>query len=64
MLLEDYTTLAQRYEKRVLLATEDIETGVAEMTDDLIRALFELFQFTLPATLCEQEIARMRSNRF
>ena len=63
-LSQDYTTKAKRYEKRVSLATDDIETGVIEMTDDLIRGLFELFQFVLPAALCEQEITRMRTNRF
>jgi len=59
-----YTTRAKRYEKRVSLSADDIETGVVEMTDDLIRGLFDLFQFTLPAALCEQEITRMRSSRF
>lgn len=63
-LSQDYTTKAKRYEKRVSLATDDIETGVVEMTDDLIRGLFELFQFMLPAVLSEQEIERMRTNRF
>lgn len=64
MLLGDYTTKAKRYERRVSLAADDIDTGVVEMTDSLIRGLFELFQFSLPETLCEEEIARMRSNRF
>jgi hypothetical protein len=59
-----YTTAAKRYERRVVLATEDIDTGVVEMTDGLVRGLFEVFQFALPAALCEQEISRMRSNRF
>ncbi len=64
ILFEHYTTRTKSYEKRVSLAVDDIETGVVEMTDDLIRGLFELFQFTLPAALCEEEITRMRSNRF
>jgi hypothetical protein len=64
MLLHNYTTKVPRYERRVALAAEDIETGVASMTDDLVRGLFELFQFDLPATLCEEELERMRSNRF
>jgi hypothetical protein len=64
LLMGQYTTDAQRYERRVLLATEDIETGVIEMTDNLVRGLFELFQFVLPGTLCEAEITRMRSNRY
>lgn len=64
MLLGHYTTGAKRYERRVSLAVQDIDTGVAEMTDELIRGLFELFQFPLPAAFCEQEITRMRSSRF
>ncbi len=64
LLIGDYTTRAKQYERRVSLAADDIEIGVVEMTDNLIRALFELFQFTLPASLCEQEISRMKSNRF
>lgn len=59
-----YTTGADRYEKRVKLAAADIETGVSDMTNELLRGLYDLFQFTLPATLCEQEISRLRSNRF
>jgi hypothetical protein len=59
-----YTTAAARYERRVVLAAADIETGVIEITDGLVRGLFELFEFTLPANLCEQEITRMRTNRF
>ena len=59
-----YTTAARRYERRVVLASADIDTGVIEMTDNLVRGLFELFQFTLPAALCEQEISRMRAGRF
>lgn len=64
MLLGYYTTEAPRYERRVALAAADIDSGVIEMTDNLIRGLFELFQFALPANLCEAEIARMRSNRY
>jgi len=60
----NYTTKAEVYENRVTVQTGDIESGVAEVTDRLIRGLFERFQFTLPAELCEQEITRMRSNRF
>ena len=51
-LSQDYTTKANRYEKRVSLATDDIETGVVEITDDLIRVLFELYQFLRPGALC------------
>ena len=64
MPISDYTTNANRYERRVSLPRDDIETGVAEITDDLIRPMFELFQFQLPGNLCEVEIGRMRSNRF
>lgn len=64
VLVGQYSTAAPRYERRVELVSGDIETGVVEMTDDLIRGLFELFQFTLPDSLCEVEIARMRSNRY
>jgi hypothetical protein len=64
ILFDGHTTQAPRYERRVQLATADIETGVIEMTDDLIRGLFDLFQFSLPATLCEEEITRMRSSRY
>lgn len=64
LLFGDHTTNAPSYKKRVSLNTEDIESGVIKMTDDLIRDLFELFQFELPATLCEEEITRMMSNRF
>jgi hypothetical protein len=64
ILLGNYTTRAKRYEKRVSLSKEDVESGVIEMTNDLVRGLFELFQFTLPASLCEEEITRMRSHRF
>lgn len=64
LLFEGHTTKADRYEKRLSLAAADIETGVAEITDQLIRGLFELFQFILPASLCEEEISRMKSNRF
>lgn len=64
ILVRDYTTKAQRYEKRMSLDSGDIELGVAEMTDRLVRGLFELFQFTLPATLCEEEITKMRAHRF
>jgi hypothetical protein len=60
----EYTTAAKRYERRVVLVTEDIDTGIVEMTDGLVRGLFGLFQFALPAALCEQEISRMRSHRF
>lgn len=64
ILFDGHTTQAPRYERRVQLSTVDVETGVIEMTDDLIRGLFDLFQFSLPAKLCEQEITRMRSNRY
>ena len=64
ILSRQYTTGAQRYERRVVLVSADIETGVIEMTDNLVRGLFELFQFTLPTALCEQEISRMRASRF
>ncbi len=64
MLFEKYTTRASRYEKRVSLNSCDIESGVVEMTDNLIRGLFELFQFDLPKSLCEEEIGKMKSNRF
>jgi hypothetical protein len=64
MLSGDYTTGAPRYERRVVLPSADINSGVIEMTDNLIRGLFDLFQFTLPAALCEQEISRMRAGRF
>ena len=60
----NYTTKAIKYEKRLSLSTEDIDSGVIEMTDNLVRNLFELFQLTLPATLCEEEITRMRTSRF
>lgn len=59
-----YTTGAERYERRVALAAGDIDSTVIDVTDDLIRGLFELFQFDLPASLCEVEIERMKSNRF
>ena len=59
-----YSTNVARYERRVALAADDIESGVIEMTDDLVRALFELFEFRLPADLSELEINRMRTNRF
>ena len=64
ILLEHYATEAPRYERRVILRADDIDTGVVEMTDNLIRGLFDLFQFRLPLSLCEQEITRMRSNRY
>jgi hypothetical protein len=64
ILFDGHTTQAPQYERRVQLAAADIDTGVIEMTDDLIRGLFDLFQFSLPAALCEQEITRMRSNRY
>lgn len=60
----DYTTRAARYDKAIGVATEDVEAALPELTDSIVRGLFELFQFTLPATLCEQEIDRMTSGRF
>lgn len=64
MLTGEYTTGAERYERRVALTATDIDSSVIDITDDLIRGLFELFQFDLPASLCEVEIERMKSNRF
>lgn len=64
MLLNNFTTKAKRFERRIQLPTDDIETGVIEITDGVVRGLFELFQFQLPASLCEEEIARMKMNRF
>ena len=59
-----YETAAAHYGRRVELASADIDTGVIEMTDGLIRGLYDLFQFTLPGGLYEAEITRMRSNRY
>ena len=63
MLAGRYTTGASRYERRVALRSTDIDAGVVEMTDDLVRGLFGMFQFELPASLCEEEIEKMRASR-
>ena len=64
VLFDGYRTQADRYEKAISLATEDIDRQVVEFTDKLMRPFYELFQFELPASLCEEEIGRMRAHRF
>ena len=64
ILLEEYTTHGDKYEKRVELKAADVDSGIVEMTDELVRGLYAMFQFELPAALCEEEIGRMRTGRF
>lgn len=64
LLFDTYRTRANSYEKAISLPVEDIDRQVVEYTDKLLRPFYELFQFVLPANLCEEEISRMRAYRF
>ena len=64
LLSREYKTGAPEYKKAITLDATTVDAGVAAFTDQLMEPFYRLFEFTLPAELCEQEINKMRSNRF
>ena len=64
LLFEGHRTFAKEYRQSITLRTDDIDRQVALFTDKLLRPFYNLFEFDLPAHLCEEEIQRMRTNRF
>lgn len=64
VLMDTYRTGASDYQKAITVPVADIDRQVAEYTDKLLRPFYELFEFVLPDSLCEEEIGRMRSHRF
>jgi hypothetical protein len=63
-LSDGHKTYAEEYRQSITVAAPDIDRQVAVFTEKLLGAFYHLFEFQLPRNLCEQEIVRMRSNRF
>ena len=64
MLSGGYRTQAAEYEKRLSVDSHDLSITVVNVTHRLLSGFYELFQFVLTESLCEEEISRMRSHRF
>ena len=53
------------YRRSIEVQADQIQEALPELVDQIIRPLYELFDFfALPATLTAEELAKMRSHRF
>lgn len=64
ILSDGYRCHAEEYRQSITMRTADIDRQVALYTDKLLARFYHLFEFQLPRNMCEEELERMRSNRF
>ncbi len=65
LLRDSYVAKQDTYQASLEVQADQIEDALPELVDRIVRPLYELFDFfNLPATLCAEELANMRSHRF
>ena len=64
ILSRNYQIHVSDYEQSIVVPVSDIDRQIAEYTDRVLRPFYGLFEYPLPADICEQEISRMRAHRF